>query len=108
LSRVTKFAGAVATAVGESDKAGFIEWLIPIITLITNLPCLKPKTAAEVHQDLIAKPKQAVTQLTHQIMAQTDNDKRRKQARQSASATVAKAAAMSRAAFVAAFNEARP
>ena len=107
LSRVTKFAGAVATAVGDSDKVGFIEWLVPIITLITNLPCLQPKTAAEVHQDLIDKPKRAVTQLTHQIMGQADNDKRRKQARQAAAETVAKAAAMSRAAFVAAFNEAR-
>ena len=106
-SRVEKFVGAIASSVGDSDKVGFIEWLAPILAIITSLPCLKPKTAAEVHQDLIDKPKRAVTQLTHQIMGQADNDKRRKQARLAAQETVAKAATMPRAEFVKAFNEAR-
>jgi len=107
LFRVTKFAGSIAASVGDGDKVGFIEWLVPIFTLITNLPCLQPKTAAEVHRDLVDKPKRAVTQLTHQIMGQADNDKRRKQARKAAAETVAKAAAMSSAEFSRAYNEAR-
>tara|TARA_R110000868_G_scaffold252541_1_gene509243 strand:+ start:1221 stop:1550 length:330 start_codon:yes stop_codon:yes gene_type:complete len=106
-SKVQKFAGSIADSVGDANKVGFIEWLVPIITIISNLPCLKPKTSAEVHQLMIDRPKQAATQLTHQIMAQSDNDKRRKQARKVAAESVAKAASMSRSEFVKAYDEAR-
>lgn len=107
MSKVSKFAGSIADSVGDGNKVGFIEWIVPIFTIISNLPCLQPKTAAEVHQMMIDRPKQAVTQLTHQIMAQSDNDKRRKQARKAAAESVAKAAAMPRSEFVAAYEEAK-
>ena len=107
MSRVTKFAGSIADSVGDGNKVGFIEWLVPILTLVANLPCLQPKTAADVHQMMITKPRQATTQLTHQIMGQADNDKRRKQARKAAAETVAKAAAMSSAEFARVYEEAK-
>lgn len=105
--RVKSFAGSVADSVGDQNRVGFIEWLVPIITIITNLPCLKPKSPAEVHQWITDKPKQAVTQMTHQIMAHSDNDMRRKQAKKAAAESLAKAAAMSQSEFVKAYDEAR-
>lgn len=107
MSKIQKFAGSIADSVGDANKVGFIEWLIPIFTIITNLPCLKPKTSAEVHQMMKDKPRLATTQLTHQIMGQADNDKRRKQARKAAAESVAKAAAMSTSEFVKVYDEAK-